>query len=383
MKHNLGTILGRIFGSLVFLLNILAAFWMGLCAASAYISPMQIRYISLFSLTTPFAIITNIVFIFIWLFSRAKWRSVLSILVLGACYQIVLAVFGIHFFKPDDMASKPGKTIKIMSWNVHGMGIFNKPRDKEFEDNIIEYMRQEDADIMCLPEFYIPRKNMYKPHSNRILKNSQYKDFRYNVDNDLGPESFLGTAVFSKYPIRNYEVHQLSKYIFMLQCDMEMEDKKLIRMFFVHLTTFGLSDNDKALIEDVKSRSTDLESGINKSKTFISKFNNAFVKRAQEAVKASKILEESPYPVLICGDFNDLPGSYTYTTLKRGLKDAFAEHGAGLGRTYNLISPTIRIDHILYDPAGLKIIGYKCKKTALSDHNPVIANFEIVGKPTE
>jgi endonuclease/exonuclease/phosphatase family metal-dependent hydrolase len=382
VKNNIGTIFRRIFGSIVFLLNIAAALWLALCATAAFVSPLQIRYISLFSLTTPFAVITNLFFIFLWLFSSAKWRSVLSLLALVICYKVALAVFGVHFFTPDDMAAKPGKTIKIMTWNVHGMGIFNKPRSKEFENHIIEYMREIDADVMCLPEYYTPRIDMFKPHSNRILKNNGYKDFRYNVDNDLGPESYLGTAVFSKYPIRNYEVHQLSQYIFMLQGDIQLPNDSMIRMFFVHLTTFGLSDDDKALIEDVKRRNTDIDSGINKSKTFISKFNNAFVKRAREAIKASKIIEQSPYPVVVCGDFNDLPGSYTYTTLKRGgLKDAFSEHGAWLGRTYNFISPTLRIDHLLYSPAALKIIGFQTPRTNLSDHNPVIANFEIIGKP--
>lgn len=380
-KNNAGSIFGRIFGSILFLLNILAVLWLGLCAAAAIISPLQIRYISLFSLTTPFAVIANLFFIFLWLFSRAKWRFILSLLALFACHKVALTVFGLNFFTPDNMVNNSDRTLKVMTWNVHGMGLFNRPRDKEFESNIIEFMRQEDADIMCLPEYYTPRKNMLKPHSQRILQNSKYKDFRFNVDNDLGPESFLGTAVFSKYPIRNYEVHQLSQYIFMLQGDFLMPNKSIIRMFFVHLTTFGLSDNDKAYIEDVKSNHTDINSGIDKSKTYISKFNNAFVKRAYEAIKASKIIEESPYPVLICGDFNDLPGSYTYTTFRRGLNDVFIDQGAGLGRTYNFISPTLRIDHMFYDPAALKIIGFKRPYTSLSDHSPVIANFEIVGNP--
>ena len=81
--------------------------------------------------------------------------------------------------------------------------------------------------------------------------------------------------------------------------------------------------------------------------------------------------------MILCGDFNDLPGSYTYNTMKRGLKDAFAEKGRGLGRTYNLFSPTLRIDYIFYDPKMLDIIGFRSPKTRLSDHNPVIANFEI------
>lgn len=85
--------------------------------------------------------------------------------------------------------------------------------------------------------------------------------------------------------------------------------------------------------------------------------------------------------MLICGDLNDLPGSYTYTKLKGNLKDAFAEKGFGLGRTYNQILPTLRIDYILYDPRLLQIRGFSSPVLSLSDHNPVIANFEIAPKP--
>jgi endonuclease/exonuclease/phosphatase (EEP) superfamily protein YafD len=89
------------------------------------------------------------------------------------------------------------------------------------------------------------------------------------------------------------------------------------------------------------------------------------------------VIDESPYPVLICADFNDVPGSYTYTKVKKNLKDAFAEKGFGLGRTYNLIFPTLRIDYIFYDPEILELSGYQSiRTTELSDHNPIIANFK-------
>ena len=105
------------------------------------------------------------------------------------------------------------------------------------------------------------------------------------------------------------------------------------------------------------------------------------MQRASEADKAAAIIAKSPHPVLICGDFNDLPGSYTYTQFRGDLKDAFVEKGWGFGRTYNLISPTLRIDYIFYDPAVLRIKSYSSPRTELSDHNPVIVNFEIIGSP--
>lgn len=381
MRKDSPGIIGWIFRSFLFLLNILAAIWLLLCGAAAVISPTEYKYLALFSLTTPFAIVVNICFILLWLFSWRLGRSLLSIVTLIACHKVALTIFGLNFFEPNEINKKTENTLKVMTWNVHGMGIFNRPRNKDFETRIINYLREQNADILCLPEYYTPRSNILKPHSHHILKNSGYKEYRFNVDNDLGPESYLGTAFFSKYPIRNYEVHRLSRYIFMLQSDVLLPGGVTVRMYGLHLNTFGLSDNEKAYIEEVKQRKKDIDSSLDVSKSFASRFANAFVRRAEEAINAATIIKQSPHPVLICGDFNDLPGSYTYTLLRGDLKDAFIERGRGLGRTYGQISPTLRIDHMFYDPAALRIIGFDTQPTDLSDHYPVIANFEIIGQP--
>src|SRR5690606_38970774 len=121
----------------------------------------------------------------------------------------------------------------------------------------------------------------------------------------------------------------------------------------------------------------DREMAVDESRSYLRRCGEAYVKRAIQADSAARIIAKSPYPVLLCGDFNDLPGSYTYQTMRGNLKDAFAARGRGLGRTYNLFSPTLRIDYVFYDPALLRIIGFQSLATTLSDHNPVIANFEI------
>src|SRR5690606_241352 len=209
----------------------------------------------------------------------------------------------------------------------------------------------------------------------KIKANGGYKDYRFQADNTLGKNIFLGTAVFSRYEIFNFRAHKLSDYIYMLQCDMVLPGADTTRMFMIHLATFGLSDNDKDYIEDVAANK---KANLNKSRSYLWKFNYAFVRRAREVHVAKEIIDASPYPVVVCGDLNDLPGSYTYTHITEGLNDAFLQKGRGLGRTYSRLSPTLRIDYIFYDPAGFKCLGYKSPYTSLSDHNPVIANFEII-----
>lgn len=377
MQTQQGGLVNKLFRGIFLLLNFFAIIWLIICSIASITEPAKVKYIALFSLTIPFAIIANVFFVFLWLFTSRKLRALLSAVTLIACYKVCLSVFGLHFFSKNDLASRP-ETIKIVSWNAHGMGIYNRPRNKEFDKRLLEFIKSQDADVLCLLEYPTPRASFMKPFTSKIVSNNNYKEFRFKDDNVLSKIVFLGTAVFSKYPFHNFMTYKLSEYIYMLQGDVQLPNGQLIRMFFMHLNTFGLSDHDKAYIEEVKEKGSGY---LDSSSSYVAKLNRGFVRRSKETDIAAGIIEKSPYPVVICGDLNDLPGSYTYTKLRGNLNDAFVSKGVGIGRSYNQIMPTIRIDHMFYDPSALKIIGFDCPKTDLSDHNPLIANFEFLSNP--
>ncbi len=378
MKHPILRFIRRFLGRIVLLLNLGAIVWLGICVAAAYIHPASVRYIAIFSLSTPFAILINILFIFAWLvLSTRKLRALLSTLALIASYKIVATIFAMNYFKQNDFSNKPN-TVKVMHWNAHGMGLFDEPYSEEQKHKIIDYLDSVDADVVSLPEFAVRKTEINTTTAQKIMRNCGYKDYRFQADNTLGKNIFLGTAIFSRYEIYNFKAHKLSDYIYMLQCDVLLSHADTIRMFSVHLNTFGLSDNDKDYIEEVATNNE--KADLVRSRSYLWKFNYAFLRRAREVKVAKSIIDASPYPVIICGDLNDLPGSYTYTRLTEGLEDAFLERGSGLGRTYSRLSPTLRIDYIFYDASVLKCIGYKSPYTSLSDHNPVIANFQIKPK---
>lgn len=371
-------LLRRIFARTILLLNILAVLWLLLCQTASYVSPRTIKYLALFSLTSPFAIIVNILFVLYWLFTLHKKRSLISLSVLVACFQLFNAVIGWHYFGKNDLQPGPRK-LKVMTWNIHGLGIYDKPVDPTTDDKIIDFIEQEAPDIVCLPEFYTIYSNALKPYSTAILKRCGYKEYRFKDDNSLGIKIYLGTAIFSKYPIRAFKDIPMDKYVYLLQCDVRLPDNQTLRTYFIHLQSFMLTDRDKSLIEDVKHREKDMP--YTKTLNYAKRFGKAYERRAKQADSAADIIAQSPYPIVICGDFNDLPGSYTYHTMKGKLNDVFSEKGRGFGRTYNLFLPTLRIDYIFYDPKFLKLVGYKSTRTNLSDHNPVIANFELPQKP--
>jgi endonuclease/exonuclease/phosphatase family metal-dependent hydrolase len=109
------------------------------------------------------------------------------------------------------------------------------------------------------------------------------------------------------------------------------------------------------------------------------KFRDAVIKRAEQATALRKSINKSPYPVIVCGDFNDTPVSYTYHTVKGDLKDSFIESGKGTANTYNGKLPSFRIDYILYSPV---FTSYNFAVSSLnhSDHFPVSCDLFPVRK---
>lgn len=366
----------RLLKNILIIANLLAVIWLLLCLMASKTSPAETRYLALFSLTIPFAIIANIFFAVFWLVTSKKIRSLFSIIALLICYQLITVVFGLNYRAKHDWETGKDR-LKVMTWNVHGMGLFNKPLNKEDKDKIAEVIRTESPDIVCLPEYAILRDGGMTKYTKKLAKDNHFVDYWFNMDNTYGYHVQLGTMVFSKYPLQDFKANHLGNLIYLVQADVKLDSGKMMRLYFVHLYSFNLSDNDRNYIEDVRANKTEIKKDLGVSKTFISKFNRSWAIRAKEADSIVSIISKSPYPVFICGDFNDLPGSYTYTKIKGGLKDVFSEKGTGLGRTYNQIFRTLRIDHMFYDDKALELLAYRSYFNTMSDHNPVIANFKI------
>ena len=106
------------------------------------------------------------------------------------------------------------------------------------------------------------------------------------------------------------------------------------------------------------------------------KLGAAYKARAVQADTIASIRNRSPYKVIICGDFNDVPVSYAYTKIKGNLKDAFSETGFGLGWTLNLSIYKFRIDYVLYD-ATFTTNYFNISKVKYSDHYPVYCQLNI------
>ncbi len=97
-------------------------------------------------------------------------------------------------------------------------------------------------------------------------------------------------------------------------------------------------------------------------------------KRSKQVDMILEDIDNYEGEVIICGDFNDDPMSFTYHKLSYGRKDTFMEGGRGAGATYSEFWPLLRIDYIFL-PENFAIGEHIVHKEAFSDHYPITTTF--------
>ena len=92
------------------------------------------------------------------------------------------------------------------------------------------------------------------------------------------------------------------------------------------------------------------------------------------------MLEDMPHDgraILLCGDFNDTPLSYTYHRIKSaGFTDCFVVAGRGIGHTYAGKLPLLRIDY-LWGNERIQPLKFNRLRFKGSDHYPVLMEFNL------
>jgi endonuclease/exonuclease/phosphatase family metal-dependent hydrolase len=177
-----------------------------------------------------------------------------------------------------------------------------------------------------------------------------------------------GLALFCKYPMVNRgRIDLESGTSTCCYADILFREDTL-RVYNLHLQSTRLSDQQYGFLDTLKLRYDDQQ--MEEFRDLSVRLRDAFVKRAAQADIVKTHTDSCPYPLILCGDFNDTPVSYTCRTIRKGLQDVFAEAGWGVGRTYVGRFPSFRIDYIFCSDA-FEALHFNNKKLRLSDHYPV------------
>lgn len=288
-------------------------------------------------------------------------------------------VFGFHAFGSFKEAKAPG-TLRVLSWNLSSWGITkrNNKNKISFRSEMTALLANSNADVICLQEYHFLKNNTFRDTLIPELKERGYNYFYFARSKYTmrlyWSAHVTGVAIASKYPITdsahfNYGDDDLAEPL--IYADI-LFNNKTVRVFTTHLQSVRFEAYDYEALHNLKEPGN---ASLTQSRAVAWKLKQAYKKRAAQAELVHAKIKESPYPVILCGDFNDVPGSYAYTVAKGNLQDAFLKASFGFGRTYRFISPTLRIDYILADKK-FTVKQYKKTEVPYSDHYPVMADID-------
>ena len=345
-----------------------------LSCLTPFVSPDSWWPTGFLGITFPY-IATLLVFVIIfWLIAKPRYVWLpLFVLLLGIKQLNVL--FGIHF-RSGFVAAKPQSSLRIVDWNVGNMyGLSNnKETRKHNRTEIAGAIVKLQPDIICLQEFN--HSLTQGEEANNIgLFSSQYPYHYFSKDiNRKNGFYQYGSIIFSKYPIVDTGKIKYPHYSYesLIYADIKTGDDT-IRVYTSHLQSFKFSGED---YKDMNRVADPDEEALAASKTLISKMKIAFKRRALQADVVNAQINKVQRPSIMCGDFNDVPNSYTYFTIRGLRQDAFLQKDFGIGKSYNALAPTLRIDYILPD-SSFQVQQFDMVDEDLSDHSMLVSDVKL------
>ncbi len=323
-----------------------------------------------FGLGYPVLVLLNLGFIFFWIY-RKRWFFVFSLVALAIGYNTLKDTIPLRFSKQE--LAPPG-TLKVLTYNVGGFS-FTRDYSKNAR-NLLAYVNGTFPDIICLQEVSLPYNSRRVSFNEDSLFNTlKAYPYKANYFPWVRKSSRMGSFIFSKYPILRKGVYEVgegrSEHALFADIDV---NGKTIRVVTVHLNSFRLSPIQNSLYDELSVK--DQAELTSTMKHIVKSIGRGAHYRGRQVQRLKEYMDECPFPIVLTGDFNDTPGTYTYRKLKKGLTDAFVENGSGLGATYNGNYPSFRIDYILYSSC-LKSYGYERHKVDFSDHYPVSTYIDL------
>lgn len=349
-----------------------------------YVSPAAWWPFGFFPLIYPFllALLAALTFFAMLIRLRYIWFGIVAILL---SFTSILNIIPIRK-DASFSVTRAENDVRIMSWNIRRFTPYFKdyfdPANHNLQE-ILSEVKRFDPDIICFQEFFTSKANDEKTINQiRKMGYKYYVFARHSIDKAANIEE--GNIIFSKFPIVRKigleDARELSvaweEPVF---ADVQVHDDT-IRIGTFHLESFGFAQRE---YEDLAKINDQKDDDLRSSKNIYSKMRSAFVQRGSQADILHNEIKKSPYPILVCGDLNDVPSSYAYMKVRGKLKDAFLEEGVGLGKTFmsgrsRLLTwmPTLRIDYIFADQR-FDIRQFTMSDGSLSDHRGVISDVQL------
>ncbi|WP_128545954.1 endonuclease/exonuclease/phosphatase family protein [Larkinella soli] len=368
----LGVLVSSFISSLIWSLNLLLFLYTLLVYYLLYEVPIGHWVAGVLMISLPIVWGVNLLLLLFWLLVR-PWRALMP---------LIAMLIGIPFWRRTFALNQPGSngekgaTLKVMTYNAMAFNKYDMVETQHPDDanQMIEWVVKEPADIKCFQEFYNDNNSVVFKTIRRLGKGGYPYYATLNPPERPGYKGFIGVALFSRYPIVRRGDEVFDNFNGLVWADVKV-GVDTIRVLSVHLQSMGIRVG--GMLEQRESQQV-------KSNTrgLLRQLRHGFTLRRNQILRIEQYYRNSPYPVIICGDFNDTPYSYVYGKMRRLLRNAFEDAGRGFGFSYNKAPGFIRIDNQFYNARYLDAINYVTyRDIKFSDHYPVMAEYVV--KPKE
>lgn len=355
----------RLFGITSRFLMLIVAALLALSYLSIVINPAKIWLVSLSGILFVPLMTLNLLLL-LWAVKRKSRSFVIPLMALLPSFFFIGRYLQ---FNSDEAIDQPvsERMVKVMTWNVGRFAMQDKDAGidsrKACIDSVFRFIREQEADIICLQEFHVRDAARIRDYLAR-----HFRDYNaeYYLFTEHGGSS--GNVTLSRFPVKGKGKIKFDESANLaIYTDYEVHDRSF-RMYNCHFESYNISltglvralaDHDSTVVAETGT-----------------KMKRSITRRPKQVDKVFEDIENCPVESFVCGDFNDNPMSYTYYRMTRGRKDAFVEAGDGMGATYALLWPMLRIDYVLF-PDHYRAVSHDIPRVPFSDHYPVITEIEI------
>lgn len=303
----------------------------------------------------PIFIAANGIMLIYWLIRRRWHWSLIPLITILCCIPYIGTMVHPAFLTTGE-ESRSG--IKIATYNV---AMFGRETSGFKAEDILSEMKRHNVDVLCMQEYNDVSGDRKNSESYR-----SYFNFMAKGEDDM--------VIYSRFPItESKNMHFEYTNNSAMWVTIEVNGKEL-RIFNVHLETTGFN---RTMRQAGRMAAYGVQPESNALlKAIYGNYMLGLVIRSGQARLVAQEIHNSDAPVIVCGDFNDVPYSYVYNTMKGYLVDGFRECGKSWWMSTYRGNKFFRIDYIFHDKS-LKGETYYTDNISYSDHLPVFMKLSL------
>jgi endonuclease/exonuclease/phosphatase family metal-dependent hydrolase len=354
-------------------MNVCCVFISIIAMLAPYVSPQTWALPAIFNLGFTYIYIANVLFMLLWII-QIHGLFFLSCIVLIVGFSATQNIIGTNLLHTK--VSNNANKLRIMSYNVKVFDLYNWTHNTETRLDILSTLLDNKADVINLQEFYTSPTAPHHNHDTLLETTGYFAHLK--ITKVANNNDYFGIVTYSKFPIINTGVIEFEKNAnnIAIFTDVVVNEKDTLRLYNCHLQSVHFKKTDFKFLQQLRNGIADTNYNTNLNSIY-SRLTLAYSKRAAQVEQLKAAIKTSPYRVVLTGDCNDVPNSYTYKNLTNaGLIDAFIERGFGFGKTYTASFPPLRIDYIMHSNT-LKCSQFDILPSKASDHYPIVAELEL------